>query len=186
MDIEKLQPGDQIGIISPCYIVKKGQYDEAVKGLKSLGYKPVLGRNIYKDTYGYSASEQERADDFNVMIADPEIKMILFGGGFAGNEILPYIDFENIKRNKKFILSYSDGTNILNSITSHTGLKTYYGQRPSTFVNITEYNKKTFINNFVNENCIEFLNNSDWKIIFPVLMTRNICFFWKILSNSIH
>lgn len=163
----KLQKDDLIGIISPCYPVNKGQYDDAIKGLKALGYRVVLGKNLYKNTYGYSATEKERAYDFNDMIVNKDVKMILFGGGYAGNEIVPYIDYESIIKNPKLIVSYSDGTNILNTITSCTGLKTYYGQRPSTFVNITKFNRKSFENNFVLTDCKEVIRNSDWNIICP-------------------
>ena len=163
----KLKKDDLIGIISPCYPVNKGQYDDVIKGLEALGYRVALGKNLYKNSYGYSATEKERADDFNDMIVNKDIKMILFGGGYAGNEIIPYIDYEGIIKNPKLIMSYSDGTNILNTITSRTGLKTYYGQRPSTFVNITEFNKKSFESNFVFTDCNEVIRNSDWNIICP-------------------
>jgi muramoyltetrapeptide carboxypeptidase len=167
MEQEKLKRHDTVGIIAPCYVVKEHQYDEMIKGIESLGYQVVLGRNIYKNTYGYSASELERADDFNFMVNTEEIKMILFGGGFVGSEIIPYIDFGSIRRNPKMFSSYSDGTTILNAIYSQTGLVTYYGQRPATFANIKEYNKDSFARNFVLENIQEFMKNSEWDSICP-------------------
>jgi muramoyltetrapeptide carboxypeptidase len=63
-----------------------------------MGFIVKEGKNLYKNTYGYLASEQERADDFSEMILDNEVKMILFGGGNGGNELLPYINYENIKK----------------------------------------------------------------------------------------
>ena len=167
MEPEKLKKNDAVGIIAPCYIVKDHQYDEIIKGIESLGYKVVLGKNIYKNTYGYSASELERADDFNSMVISKEIKMIIFGGGFAGNEIIPYIDFDSIRQNPKIFSSYSDGTTILNIIYSQTELVTYYGQRPATFAGITEYNRESFVRNFVIGNIQEFEKNSEWDIICP-------------------
>jgi len=167
MEPDKLKKNDTVGIIAPCYAVKEHQYDEIIRGIESLGYQVILGSNIYKNTYGYSASEVERADDFNSMVASKNVKMILFGGGFAGNEIIPYIDFDSIRQNQKIFSSYSDGTTILNTIYSQTGLVTYYGQRPATFANITKYNKESFAENFVIGNNQEFMKNSDWDIICP-------------------
>ncbi len=46
--------------------------------------------------------------------------MVLFGGGEGGNELLPYIDFENIATHPKIVCSYSDGTTILNAIYTKT------------------------------------------------------------------
>ena len=37
----------------------------------------LVGENVYKDTYGYTANAEERADDFNAMVADNSIKMVL-------------------------------------------------------------------------------------------------------------
>lgn len=43
------------------------------------------------------------------------------------NSILPYIDYEEFKRNPKFIVGYSDVTAILLAIYSQTGINTFYG-----------------------------------------------------------
>ncbi len=82
-----------------------------------------------------------------------------------GNEILPLIDFENIRRNPKLIVSYSDGTTLLNAIHINTGLITFYGQKPSTFANLTEYNDRQFMTHFIDKTPVEFEKNSDWSTI---------------------
>ena len=51
---------------------------------------------LYKNTYGYLASEMERANDFNQLVLNQDVDLILFGGGEGGNELLPYINYENI------------------------------------------------------------------------------------------
>jgi len=43
------------------------------------------------------------------------------------NSILPYIDYEALKRNPKIIIGYSDVTAILLAIFAQTGIVTYYG-----------------------------------------------------------
>ena len=80
---ELLKIGDTIGVISPSHIAGEADYQKIVKTLGSMGFRVKLGGNIFKDTYGYLASEQERADDLNNMVADNEIKMIIFGGGWG-------------------------------------------------------------------------------------------------------
>ena len=44
---------------------------EVIGVLEGLGFAVKTGANLYRDTYGYLASEQERADDLNQMVADP-------------------------------------------------------------------------------------------------------------------
>jgi muramoyltetrapeptide carboxypeptidase len=167
MEADKLEPGDSIGIIAPAYAVKEGQYDTIIAGIQKLGYTVITGKNLYKTTYNYSASEKERADDFNEMVSNAEVKMVLFGGGYVSNEIIPYIDYKKIKKNPKLFASYSDGTTILDVIYAKTGLITYYGQKPSTFADITDYNKESFIRNFVHKTNSGFIKNSEWRILNP-------------------
>ena len=169
MKIEKLKKGDLIGIICPSHIGSAEKYGHIIKILESLGYQVKMGANAYKDTHGYLASETERADDFNNMVSDKDVKMIFFGGGEGGNETLPYLDYENIKRYPKLYCSYSDGTSILNAIHAMTGLTVYYGQTPGDFEDLRHYTYTQFLTHFnvdyKKTNTVEFIKNSDWLII---------------------
>jgi muramoyltetrapeptide carboxypeptidase len=163
--MELLKQGDIIGIISPSHVADKEHYSNIFDGIKSIGYRIKEGKNLYKNSYGYTASAQERADDFNEMVLDKDIKMILFGGGNDGNEILPFIDYDGIKSNPKIICSYSDGTSILNTIYAQTGIETYYGQYPGEFADLRYYNYMQFCNNFIHGDVKKFETNSKWKAI---------------------
>ncbi len=159
---EKLNVGDTIGIISPSHIASEERYKNIIAGIQEQGFKVKTGNNIYKDTYGYSASEFERADDINQMVSDEEVKLIFFGGGYGSVDLLPHIDYENIKKNPKLFLSYSDGTSILNAIYSKTDLITYYGQTPGNFENLSNYTIKQFFSHLVFRNAELFVSNSVW------------------------
>lgn len=163
MQIPKLEYGDTIGIICPCHTADPERYRTFFKGINQLGFQVKEGKNLYKTTYGYAASEQERADDFNEMILDPEVKMILFGGGNVGNELLPYIDYASIVKHPKLICSYSNGTTILNAVFTQTGLPVYYGQFPGVFANISCYDFRQFHSHFIGESPLMFERNSEWK-----------------------
>ena len=111
----------------PSHVASMECYARYISVLERLGYSVKLGSNFTKDTYGYAASAQERADDLNELVAADEVQMILFSGGESAVEVLPYIDYENIRKHPKLFSSYSDGTSILNAIYAQTGLITYYG-----------------------------------------------------------
>jgi threonine aldolase len=108
----------------------------------------------------------ERVDDFNDMFADEEVKMVFFGGGEGGNELLPYIDFDNIASHPKLVCSFSDGTTILNAIYAKTGLITYYGQAPGVFSDLRYYDYMQFSSHFLDGNVKEFTSNSKWQSIY--------------------
>ncbi len=60
-----------------------------------------FGKNIYKDTYKYTASVAERVDDLNEMIYDENVRLVFFGGGYGSVDLLPYIDYNRIKETLK-------------------------------------------------------------------------------------
>lgn len=159
---EPLNPGDTIGIISPSHTVAPNDYAKIISGIKAKGYRVKTGRNLYKYTYGYAASETERAEDLNEMVSDQDVKLVFFGGGEGSIELLPYIDYENIKRNPKLFSSYSDGTSILNAIYTKTGLVTYYGLPLRSFENIDEYAYEQFSSHLIRRDAVNFISNSTW------------------------
>ncbi len=156
--------GSVIGICSPSHIADYHDYQKQIQAIQSKGFRVKEADNLYKNTYGYAAAPEERAADFNQLIADPEVDLILFGGGEGANELLPFIDFENIKRNPKRICSYSDGTFILNPIWAKIGLETYYGQAPHNFLDMSWYDDQFFFKYHMFGDLTEHMKNSEWKV----------------------
>ena len=160
-----LEYGDTIGIISPSWVADQNDYEKYAKGIEKLGFQVKFGRNIYKDTYKYTASVTERVDDLNEMIYDETVKMVFFGGGYGSVDLLPYIDYKKIKETPKLFLSYSDGTSILNAVYTQTGITTFYGQTPGLFDNISEYDRKQFVSHLIEGNVTDYISNSDWYTV---------------------
>jgi muramoyltetrapeptide carboxypeptidase len=165
MDIikpRKLNQGDTIGIIAPSYALTPELFGNFKKSIEDKGFTVKLSKNIFSSAYGYAGTIEERADDFNTMIADSEVKMLLFGGGEVCNEILPYINYEKIVSNPKIICSYSDSTTLLNAIYSKTGMVTFYGASLRTFENMTDYNWNSFTGRLMTES-LKYRKGSKWK-----------------------
>ena len=75
-----------------------------------------------------SGSIQERVEELNELIRDPEVRCIMsMIGGMNSNSLLPYLDYEAIKKDPKIFVGYSDVTALLLGIYAKTGLVTYYG-----------------------------------------------------------
>lgn len=158
----KLKLGDTIGIVSPSHLATVEKYSEIIAGLQAKGFQVKVGKNLYCSTYGYLASETERAEDINQMVTDDTVKMVFFGGGNGSNDVLPYIDYENICKHPKLFVSYSDGTSILEAIYTKTGLVTYYGQTPDLFRNLQPYDWEQFQTHFIRDDAKVWVNNSKW------------------------
>jgi muramoyltetrapeptide carboxypeptidase len=151
---EKIKPaalkkGDRIGIIAPASNIDEPEDVNIARDMMEwLGFKPVIGKNVLKQ-YGYLAGkDEERADDLNEMFKRDDIDGIFcIRGGYGTLRMLPYIDYEIIKKNPKVLIGYSDITSLLLAIYKKTGLITFHGPVAlSTFNDYTmEYlNKAIF------------------------------------------
>jgi len=158
--------GGTIGIFCPSHVADMERYAPGIAAIERLGFKVKLGANMFKATYGYAAGAEERAEDINALIADDDVQIVLFGGGESAVEILPLIDYDNIRHHPKIFSSYSDGTSILNAIYAQTGLITYYGAGPGEFFDLRYYDYMQFCSHFVEGyEAKRFVSDSKWKTI---------------------
>lgn len=166
MRAKRLSKDGTIGIFCPSHVADMVRYKRNIDTIERLGFKVKLGANVYKDTYGYAASAEERASDLNEIVSDENVQLVLFSGGESAVEILPYIDFDNIARHPKLYSSYSDGTSILNAIYAQTGLITHYGYGLGQFEDLRHYDYLQFCSHFVEGHKAEyFMSDGEWKTI---------------------
>lgn len=161
----RLKRGDVIGIASPSSIPSQAFADRITFVLGKLGFRVKIAGNMFADSWGFLASDRERAADINEFAADPEVRMVFFGGGEGSPAIPPLLDYEAIKKDPKIYASYSDGTTILSAITAMTGLVTYYGQTPGVFGDLRQYNYSQFVENYMSGEVRSFDTDSGWQSI---------------------
>ncbi|WP_311568496.1 S66 family peptidase [Photobacterium arenosum] len=123
--------GDKIGFFSPsspATVFAPNRFSRAKAYLDGQGFELVEGALTgCSDSYR-SGSIQARAEEFNQLIRDPSIRCIMSTiGGNNSNSLLPYIDYEALRKDPKVIIGYSDATALLLGIYAQTGLVTFYG-----------------------------------------------------------
>ncbi len=141
---KRLKPGDTLGLIAPSSNTwENEEIDFAMDVLRSFGFKVKPGDHLYK-RHGYLAGEdKDRAADVNKMFADKGVDAVYcLRGGYGSPRILPYLDFDLIKKNPKVLVGYSDVTALLNAIYSKTKLITFHG--PIAKQNFTDYTLENF------------------------------------------
>ncbi len=125
----RLRPGDGVGIISPAGAVFERQDLEIVlDAVRALDLEPYLGKHA-RDRYGGLAGrDRDRAADVNAFFADDRVRLLLpIRGGWGSSRILPYLDYETIRRHPKVLVGFSDITALLLGIYARTGLVTFHG-----------------------------------------------------------
>ena len=109
--------------------IYKNKFKNAEKRLKELGYSLILSNNLYKCKNMRSADKIIRAKEVNDMFNNSDIDLILCAsGGEFLVEILPYVNFELLLRNPKYVCGFSDPTGLLYVITTKYDIATIYGQ----------------------------------------------------------
>ncbi len=124
-----LKPGDTIGLVMPATAIDTPEWINISKEIaESLGFKVVIGKNVSK-MYGYLAgSDKERADDINEMFGRSDVQGVFpIQGGWGSMRILPYLDFELIRKNPKVFIGFSDITTLLLAFYKFSGLVTFHG-----------------------------------------------------------
>lgn len=124
----RLERGDTIGIAAPASIETLENIENGIARLKSLGFKIKKGKHIL-DKWGYfSGTDEDRAKDIMDMFEDREVKLILcIRGGYGSMRLLPFIDFNMVRKNPKLFVGYSDITVLMNSFYERAGLITFHG-----------------------------------------------------------
>lgn len=125
----KLKSDDLVAIIAPASASNKPDaLNQAVLNIESLGLKAKVMPNAGSRWGYFAGTDEQRAEDFNRAVADPEVKAIIcLRGGYGTMRILPMICYEEFQRNPKIVMGYSDITGLLNALTRMTGVVTYHG-----------------------------------------------------------
>ena len=125
----RLKKGDLIGLVSPASSpTPRDKIEASVRYLENLGYPVKVGENAYKN-WGYLAgTDEERAEDFNAMIRNPEVKAIFaLRGGYGTPRLLPKIAYRALARQPKIISGFSDITALQLAIFRKCRLVTFSG-----------------------------------------------------------
>ena len=126
-----LKQGDLIGFFSPsspATAFAPKRYQRASRFLQEKGFELMLGKLTGQQDNYRSGSPKARAEELNDLIRNPKVRCIMSTiGGYNSNALLPYIDYEALKKDPKIIMGYSDVTALLLGIYTKTGLVSFYG-----------------------------------------------------------
>ena len=130
-----LKKGSKIAIISPAGSVEIPQLDKTLRLIKSKGYEPVLGENLYtkyQNGYSYAGTEKQRINDVNWALNNPDISAVWASrGGYGCQHLLQDLKLTEFKKNPKWYIGYSDNT-VIQSYLLKKGFASIHGQTVKT------------------------------------------------------
>ena len=130
-----LQPGDTIAIVCPAGFMPAERAKACIQTLKKWGYKVVKGKTLGGKSKNYfSGTDEERLQDLQQFIDDPNIAAILCGrGGYGTTRILDGIDWKAFKKNPKWIIGFSDITVLHGYMHEQLGIASIHGPMAGAF-----------------------------------------------------
>ena len=135
-----LDKGGRIGFIAPSFGCATEPYlsdfKESLKNFEAMGYKTVTGPNCFCDEgIGISNTPEKCAAEANDFFTKDLCDVIIScGGGELMCEILPFVDFDQIKAAPpKWFMGYSDNTNLTFLLNTLTDTASIYSVCASKF-----------------------------------------------------
>ncbi len=140
MDLVKprhLVEGDTLRIVAPASsmdILDKTAVSRGVENLEKLGLRVEMSPHLCRHHGHASGTPRERAEDLMNAFTDPNVDGIMtVWGGWNSNDILGYLDYDEIRRNAKVFVGYSDITALNLTFLERAGLVNFQGPAFITF-----------------------------------------------------
>lgn len=110
-----------------------------MKVLSDWGYSVKIGHTVNNGTHYMAGTDEERTQDLQHMLDDPNIKAIIMGrGGYGMSRIVDALDFTQFKVQPKWICGFSDITALHSHIHTHLGIATLHAPMCGHFKPETE------------------------------------------------
>src|SRR6185503_15776699 len=126
---KRLAAGDTVTLVSPASATfNTVDLQIAKESLEALGFKVRPGEHMLERHGNLAGEDKARAEDLNKAFADRSVAAVhAIRGGWGSARLLPYLDYDNIRRNPKVLIGYSDITALHLAIHAKTGLITFHG-----------------------------------------------------------
>lgn len=140
-----LEKGDVIGMVCPSGYMPVEKASECIRVLnEEWSFRTKIGKTLGNQFNYFSGTDQERLQDFQRMMDDPEVKAVLCArGGYGLTRIIDRVNFKNFKKQPKWIIGYSDVTVLHSHLYSNYYISSLHSPMAAAF------NDAGYINRFV-------------------------------------
>ena len=125
-----LRGGDRVALLTLASRCRREDVEAGADELRALGFEPVIVDPADNGTVpGYVAgSAASRAAHLRAALTDPSIAAVIATrGGYGSAQLLPYLDFAEIRQAGTLLIGYSDITSLLDVFTGRAGVITIHG-----------------------------------------------------------
>jgi len=128
----KLREGDTVAITAPSGPVNPEKLSAGIKILENMGLRVVVMESCYASHEYLAGTDAQRLRDLHIAFADKNIRGIFAArGGYGAGRLLPYLDYDLIKKNPKIFAGYSDVTALHIVLNQFCKLITFHAPMPA-------------------------------------------------------
>lgn len=129
--------------ITPSWLMKnRAELAKGVRTLKKLGFR--VKNAVFKTKL---PSPREKARELAAAYLDKNSDIILAQrGGYSSLKMLPFVNFDLIKKQRKLLAGFSDITTLLNSVYERTGQITLHSPMIINLDKPTSFTARSFMN----------------------------------------
>lgn len=99
-----------------------------IKNLNNLDFEVTLSKNALGYHGNTSSSIKARVNDLHEGFKNPQYDIVMaLCGGWNSNEILPFLDYDLIRKNQKIFIGFSDITTLCVNLWQKASIQTIYG-----------------------------------------------------------
>lgn len=129
-----LQPGDTIGITCPAGNISLYEIQPAIQEIETWGFKIKIGETIGKKDFTFGGTDEERTEDLQKMLDDPELKAILSArGGYGAVRIIDRLRWEKFVTAPKWIIGFSDITVLHSHLNRNFNIASLHSKMCNSF-----------------------------------------------------
>lgn len=129
-----LKKGDTIGLTCPSGFITASECQSAITKIQEWGFKIKIGNTIGARNFTLAGTDQERCQDLQRMLDDPEVKAIMLGrGGYGAVRIIDGLNFTKFVQQPKWIIGFSDATVLHLHINRNFGIPTLHSKMCNSF-----------------------------------------------------
>jgi muramoyltetrapeptide carboxypeptidase len=143
-----LQKGDTLGVIAPAgRLCDENRFTVGVRILREMGFCVKFPRNLWPGSSYLADSDENRGQEFNSLMKDPEVKgLIAMRGGYGCLRMLEQVDTLLVSRNPKLLIGFSDITVLQNYLLQKTGLISLHGPVVTSLGSVSRKSLESFFN----------------------------------------
>lgn len=127
-----LRPGDLIRFVSPASTPDRVAIEASAAELRTRGFRVDFGTHAFRKMAYLAGTDDERLDDLNAALRDPEVRAIFATRGGKGSyRIADRLDFVAARRDPKHLVGFSDITILQMALIRNGACGGIHGALPS-------------------------------------------------------